>query len=113
MLHKVYEYEGKHYCEEDISCVDPKYAGDIWDLYWVLHREGHIGENRTYYLPEYPDAGIYEYEEEAVLDNLETFDINVCGEYDDDDPGDDIDADIRKHVMEIGGMNDKGGNEDE
>lgn len=88
MTHKVYEYEGKHYCEEDISLTDPKYAGDIWDLYWVLHREGHIEENRTYYLPEYPDDGIYEDEEEAVLDNLETFDINVCGEYDDDDPGD-------------------------
>ena len=27
MTHKVYEYEGKHYCEEDISCADPKYAG--------------------------------------------------------------------------------------
>jgi hypothetical protein len=99
MKHKVYEYEGKHYCEEDISCADPKYAGDIWDLYWVLHREGHIEENCTYYLPEYPDDGIYEDEEEAVLDNLETFDINVCGEYDDDDPGDDIDADIQAADM--------------
>lgn len=43
MTHKVYEYEGKHYCEEDISLTDPKYAGDIWDLYWVLHRgEPHL-----------------------------------------------------------------------
>ena len=24
MTHKVYEYEGKHYCEEDISCRKAK-----------------------------------------------------------------------------------------
>ena len=33
------------------------------------------------------------------MDNLETFGINVCGEYDDDDPGDDIDADIQAADM--------------
>jgi hypothetical protein len=29
MLHKVYEYEGKHYCEEDISLTDPLYCGGV------------------------------------------------------------------------------------
>lgn len=85
MLHKVYEYEGKHYCEEDISLTDPLYGGDVWDLYWKLKQEGHADETSLYYSPGDPDIGCYDNEEDLVLNNLDCFGINVCGEYDDEE----------------------------
>lgn len=85
MLHKVYEYEGEHYCEEDISLTDPLYCGDVWDLYWKLKQEGHADETSQYYSPEDPDIGYYDDEEDLVLNNLDYFGINVCEEYDDEE----------------------------
>lgn len=46
---KIYEYKGKHYCEEDLSLTDDDYAGDLYDLYWELREDGKADESTSYY----------------------------------------------------------------
>jgi hypothetical protein len=46
---KIYEYKGKHYCEEDLSLTDDDYAGDLYDLYWKLREDGKAYERTSYY----------------------------------------------------------------
>ena len=46
---RIYEYKGKHYCEEDISLEDDDYAGDLYDLYWELRIDGKCNESTVYY----------------------------------------------------------------
>lgn len=33
---KKYEYNGKIYCEEDLSCEIDNYGGDLYALYFAL-----------------------------------------------------------------------------
>lgn len=47
---KIYEYKGKHYCEEDLSLTDDDYAGDLYDLYWKLREDGKADESTFYYI---------------------------------------------------------------
>lgn len=47
---KIYEYKGKHYCEEDLSLTDDDYAGDLYDLYWELKEDGKANESTSYYV---------------------------------------------------------------
>lgn len=46
---KIYEYKGKHYCEEDLSFEDDDYVGDLYDLYWELKKDGLCNESTVYY----------------------------------------------------------------
>lgn len=46
---KIYEYKGKHYCEEDLSLTDDDYAGDLYDLYWELREDKKAAESTFYY----------------------------------------------------------------
>ena len=46
---KIYEYNGKHYCEEDISFDDEDYAGDLYDLYCELRKDKKCDECTSYY----------------------------------------------------------------
>ena len=46
---KLYEYKRKIYCEEDISIENDDYAGDLYDLYWELRKDGKWNESTIYY----------------------------------------------------------------
>lgn len=50
---KVYEYDEKHYCKEDISEIDPLYAGDLDDLWNVMCESGYFWESTFYCTDEY------------------------------------------------------------
>lgn len=47
---KKFEYEGKIYCENDLSEEIDNYGGDLFDLYWDLKKNGEACEE-TYYYP--------------------------------------------------------------
>ena len=76
MADKIYEYNGKHYCETDLSMTDDKYEGDLFDLYFELERERKVTSDTIYYLAE--DAtDTYDTPEELIE---ECFDDCVIGE---------------------------------
>ena len=47
-INKVYEFDDKHYCKEDISEIDPLYAGDLDDLWFEMKKSGYFWENTFY-----------------------------------------------------------------
>ena len=49
---KKYEYKGKIYCEEDLSCDIDNYGGDLYDLFYELEEENEVGECTYYYSQE-------------------------------------------------------------
>mgnify|MGYP003300081917 CR=1 FL=1 len=51
---KVYEFDDKHYCEEDISEIDELYAGDLDDLWEAMKGSGYFYEATFYCSDEYP-----------------------------------------------------------
>lgn len=63
---KLYKYKGKIYCEEDISLENKDYAGDLWDLYWELKKDGKCNETTVYYTTDDPGATQYDSAEELV-----------------------------------------------
>lgn len=67
---KVYEYKGKHYCEEDLSLEDELYEGDIYDLYLEMKDDHLVRENTTYSAAENPEEE-YESVEEMMEDVFE------------------------------------------
>lgn len=73
---KLYEYEGKIYCEEDISYENDDYAGDLYDLYWELRRDGKCNESTIYYVD---NSGKTYSEAEEMVE--EEFSDLVIGEY--------------------------------
>lgn len=82
MSDKIYEYNGKHYCETDISLTDDKYGGDLFDLYWdASHGDlrGVLCDTRLYYSAYNPET-IYESAEELVEDYFEDCVIGEEGE---------------------------------
>ena len=64
---KVYEYKGKHYCEEDLSLEDDAYEGDIYDLYLEMKDDYLVRETTTYSAAENPGEE-YESVEEMMED---------------------------------------------
>ena len=50
---KVYEFDDKHYCEEDISEIDELYAGDLDDLWEAMKDSGYFYEATFYCCDEY------------------------------------------------------------
>ena len=47
-MDKVYEYNGDHYCEEDISDWDEKQVGDLDDLWYAMCESGDYCESTFY-----------------------------------------------------------------
>jgi hypothetical protein len=47
-MDKVYEFNGDHYCNEDISDWDEKYVGDLDDLWDAMCESGEYCENTFY-----------------------------------------------------------------
>lgn len=73
---KIYEYNGKHYCEKDISLKDEDYAGDLYDLYWELRNDRKCYESTVYYTN--TDSGKTYLEAEEMVE--EEFSNLVIGE---------------------------------
>lgn len=63
---KIYEYKGKHYCEEDLSLTDDDYVGDLFDLYWELRKDNKATESTFYYTEDEGSFSIYCEAEELV-----------------------------------------------
>ena len=73
MTEKVYSYEGKLYCEKDLSMEYDNYGGDLFDLYWDASHGGdrnELGESTVYFSASAPDE-VYESAEELVKDYFE------------------------------------------
>lgn len=70
---KKYKYNGKVYCEKDLSTIIENYGGDLFALYFDLKRDGELCENTFYYSPYNPEFSYESYEEliENELSELE------------------------------------------
>lgn len=77
---KIYEYKGKHYCDEDISLEDDDYGGDLYDLYWELKKDG-LANEYTYYKADYCESDAYESAEDLIENEFEDL---LMGESDED-----------------------------
>lgn len=51
---KKYEYNGKIYCDEDLSCDIDNYGGDLYDLYYELEKANEVAECTYYYCQDEP-----------------------------------------------------------
>ena len=45
---KIYEYDNRLYCKEDLSETEERYAGDLWDLFNELEKD-HQATSYTIY----------------------------------------------------------------
>lgn len=82
MSDKIYEYNGKHYCEEDLSETHDNYGGDLFDLYWdASHGDlrGVLCDTELYYSVYDPET-VYESAEELVEEYFEDCVIGEAGE---------------------------------
>lgn len=51
-MNKKYEYDGKIYCEDDLSEEIDNYAGNLYDLFISLESDGKAGSTFVYYAKE-------------------------------------------------------------
>lgn len=78
MKDKVYEYDGKLYCEEDLSMeVGDKYGGSLFDLYWDASHGSESGSlcDETVYYSAYNPEVTYDNCEELVEDYFEESEV--------------------------------------
>ena len=100
MSDKIYEYNGKHYCETDISLTDDKYGGDLFDLYWdASHGDlrGVLCDATLYYSVDNPEI-TYDSCEELVEDYFEDCVIGEAGEQNEQTKKPDIEKQNRRIV---------------
>lgn len=82
MADKIYEYNGKHYCETDLSETHDNYGGDLFDLYWDASHgdlEVCLCETTLYYSVYNPET-VYETPEKLVENYFEDCVIGEAGE---------------------------------
>ena len=82
MADKIYEYNGKHYCEKDLSETHDNYGGDLFDLYWdASHGDlrGVLCDEELYYSAYDPET-VYGSVEELVENYFEDCVIGEAGE---------------------------------
>ena len=70
-ISKVYEFDDKHYCKEDISGIDEKYAGDLDDLWEAMKDSNYFWESTFYCTDEYS----YESKEDLIDAECETVEM--------------------------------------
>lgn len=63
---KKYEYNGKIYCEEDLSCEIDNYGGDLYALYFALKADDKAHENTVHYAEPESSRDYYESPEELI-----------------------------------------------
>ncbi len=51
-MNKKYEYDGKIYCEDDLSEEIDNYGGNLYDLFISLESDGKAGSTFVYYSKE-------------------------------------------------------------
>lgn len=66
-MSKIYEFDGKHYCEDDISEIDDLYAGDLDDLWEQMCRSGYYREETIYCT----DENVYDDVETLIDENID------------------------------------------
>lgn len=71
---KIYEYKGKKYCDIDFSLKDDTYAGDVYDFFWELRKDGITADYTIYYCPELPEE-TYETAEELIDEQFYDYSI--------------------------------------
>lgn len=72
-MNKRYEYNGKIYCEDDLSESIDNYGGELYDLYWELSHD-HLACDVTYY---YATDGEKDYETAEELIESEFSELEV------------------------------------
>lgn len=63
-MNKRYEYDGKIYCEDDLSEQIDNYGGDLFDLYFALLHDNLASDVTYYYATDSTDD--YETYEELI-----------------------------------------------
>lgn len=76
---RIYEYKGKKYCEIDFSLKDENYAGDLYDFFWELRKDGIASDYTFYYCPEVPEEQ-YETAEELIENQFFDYQIGDIAE---------------------------------
>ncbi len=80
----VYRYEGKVYCETDLSKeLGDEWGGDLYDLYWELKKKGILDERTLYYKRsnEGREPKWYDECEELLADMAEELGLEVFEEH--------------------------------
>lgn len=72
-MNKKYEYNGKIYCENDLSLEIDNYGGDLYDLYLALSHDD-LANDVTYY---YVTDGTNDYESYEELIESEFSELEV------------------------------------
>lgn len=72
---KKYEYNGKIYCNEDLSCKIENYGGGIYDMYLELKKEGEAHENTTYYKEPESSDDYYDSPEELIENEFSELEV--------------------------------------
>lgn len=72
-MDKIYEYNGKLYCETDLSMKHDNYGGDLFSLYWDASHGDCRGElcDETLYYSAYNPEVVYDNPEDLVEDFFE------------------------------------------
>ena len=81
----VYRFEGKVYCEEDLSEeLGDEYGGDLYELYWELSHNRKILDERTLYYKrneEGREPKYYDEYEELLADMVDELGLEVLEEH--------------------------------
>ena len=70
---KKYEYDGKIYCDEDLSCEIDNYGGDLYDLFFKLKEHDKAEEYISYHCP--LSASYYESIEDFIQNECEDLEV--------------------------------------
>lgn len=52
-MSKIYEWDGRNYCDKDLSETDPYYAGNLDDMWEAMKDSGYFHESTYYCTDEY------------------------------------------------------------
>ena len=74
-MNKRYKYNGKIYCDDNLSEEIENYGGDLYDLFFSLRNNGEASEVTYYYSPYNPE-NYYDSIEELMENEYEEFEVN-------------------------------------
>lgn len=76
-MHNKYIYNGKTYCQTDLSEeLGDDYGGDLWDLFDDLKEDELVESHETYTLKDY-DSGVYFEMDKLIEENAYLLDVEV------------------------------------
>lgn len=68
-MNKKYKYNGKIFCDDDLSVEIENYGGYLYDLFNELQKDGSVVEETIYYTPSQPEQ-IYDSVEDLIEDRF-------------------------------------------